>query len=418
MNVLVKPSPLKGTVHLIGSKSLSHRYLIGAALSDQPSILRHRMQSDDIQATEDILKAFGVRIQEDKVEGPLKHSPKHTLNAQASGSTLRFLIPLALLFDEPITFIGKDRLPSRSLEAYKKVCQTHHLTFKPKGKDTWLPLTVEGPLKAGHYEMDGSVSSQFISGMLFVLPLLDKDSTITLTTPLVSKPYVDMTIRVLEAFNIHIKTTKNGYVIPGQQRYQAVDTTIESDYSHSVFFLAAGAWSGPLTLQGLNPVSWQGDAVVRDLIQSMSGTFTQDKQSLTIQAQTLDPLDADFEDCPDLVPMMALLAARANGTSHLRGLSRLVHKESDRLHAVQTILDGLDVPHELKGDTLIIQGVKSLRAKGPLPTFDDHRLVMATLMLAPVMSEPYIIEGVESVTKSYPEFLDVFTSLGGVYEVL
>ncbi len=418
MNVLVKPSPLKGTVHLIGSKSLSHRYLIGAALSHHSSLLRHRMLSDDIQATEDILKAFGVTIDQDRVMGPLKHPPKHTLNAQASGSTLRFLIPLALLFDEPITFSGKDRLPSRSLEAYKKVCQAHDLTFKPKDQDTWLPLTVQGPLKAGHYEMDGSVSSQFISGMLFVLPLLDKDSTITLTTPLVSKPYVDMTIRVLEDFNIRIKTTKNGYMIPGQQRYKAVDTTIESDYSHSVFFLAAGAWSGPLTLKGLNPDSWQGDAVVRDFIRSMKGTISQDKHALTIEKQTLGPLDADFEDCPDLVPMMALLAARASGISHLRGLSRLVHKESDRLKAIQTILDLLDVPHELKGDTLIIQGIETLRAKGPLPTFDDHRFVMATLMLAPVMSEPYIVEGVESVTKSYPEFLDVFTSLGGVYDVL
>lgn len=418
MSIRIHPSPLRGNVDVIGSKSLSHRYMIAAALAHGKSVLSHRMHSEDLDATCSILTALGAQIEGDDVVGPIHFHAQTRLNAKASGSTLRFLIPLLLLSNQVVVIEGEDRLPFRSLEAYQTVCKTKGLHFKPLASNQWLPLELKGPLQPGVFELDGSVSSQFVSGLMFALPLLDRDSHILMSSPLTSKPYVSMTIHVLKDFGIKIEETDQGYFIPGQQTYLPLQTVIESDYSHSVFFLAAGALSGPIRLGHFQPSSVQGDEVVKTLFENMEAQIEHVGSHIHVRRSTLKPFNADFEDCLDLVPMMALLAATIDGRSTLSGLSRLKYKESDRLSAIKTLLKLLHVTFEVREDVLIIQGQNSLHAQSPLPTFNDHRFVMALAMLAPFMANDYIIEDIESVRKSYPEFFDVYQQLGGRIEVI
>ena len=418
MSVRIFPSKLQGSLRVIGSKSLSHRYMIGAALASGTSTLTQCMQSDDLEATKHMLTALGAHIEGDTVRGPLHFKADKTLNANASGSTLRFLIPLALLSSHPTRFTGEARLPFRSLASYKTMFEAKNLTFKTPSDTRWLPLEVQGPLRAGRFEIDGSVSSQFVSGLMFALPLLEGDSEIVMTSPLQSEPYVAMTLKVLKDFGVKVEQTPYGYHIPGQQTYTPVHTTIESDYSHSVFFLAAGAASGPIELSHFKPDSVQGDRVVLSLLQTMGAKSQHVGDTLRIERSILKPFHADFEDTPDLVPMMGLLAATIDGVSTLRGLARLKHKESDRLEALRILLTHLGVTHTLQDDVLTIIGTGQLSTNHVLPTFEDHRWVMALSMLAPFMREPYVLEEIDSVNKSYPEFFKAYQALGGQFEVL
>ena len=216
MAIHISPGPLKGHVHIIGSKSLSHRSVIAASLARGVSQIEGVMDAEDLDATRMILEALGARFEKDRVEGPLDFNAHTLLNAKASGSTLRFLIPLLLTQTKRFVITGEERLPYRSLMTYQTLCQDHGMDFKPLEEGRWLPLEIEGPLKPGVFHLDGSISSQFISGMLFALPLLEGDSTIRMTTPLTSKPYVDMTIDVLKTFGIDILTTNKGFHIKGR----------------------------------------------------------------------------------------------------------------------------------------------------------------------------------------------------------
>ena len=417
MDVRVFPTQFKGNVDLIGSKSLSHRLLIAASLSPFQSTLNGLMQSVDISATLSILHAFGLQSEPPVFKGPLSCDAPLQVNAKASGSTLRFLIPLALLFDHPITFTGEDRLPERSLDAYARCFKEHPVRFS-RQQAPWLPLTVQGPLKPGTFTLDASLSSQFVSGLLFALPLLPGDSKIILEGDVASEPYIQMTLEVLRKSRIEIIYTPPEIIIPGYQTYHAIQETVEGDYSHSIFFLAGALMNGNLSIHNLNPTSIQGDQQGLEWLQAMGGNITWNHTQLTVNTSTLQPFNGSMAHHPDLAPMLMALAASIPQTSHFYDLERLNHKESRRLDAMVTLLKRMNV--DVRGDARHLQiiGQPHFHLDGAFHTHADHRLAMTLLMMAAKAHQPYIVRGVECVDKSYPEFLDVYRTIGGRFEIL
>lgn len=417
MDIRVFPSEFTGDVTLIGSKSLSHRYVIAASLAEQQSHLEGLMDADDLTATREILKALGMKNHGNDFQGPLVCDAPVTVHAKASGSSLRFLIPLALLFDRPITFTGEDRLPERSLKAYAECFKDQPITFN-KTQAPWLPLTVKGPLNPGTFHLDASLSSQFVSGLLFALPLLPGDSTIHLEGILTSQPYIDMTLAVLEQFHIHIDFNPPVIHIPGFQTYQGLKKTIEGDYSHSIFFLAGALMHGDLNLYNLPKASLQGDQKGVDWLIKMGANLERDSLRIHAQTSTLTPFNGSLSDHPDLAPMLMALAASIPGRSHFYDLERLNHKESKRLDVMRAILENLSVPVQGDQTHLIIDGIQSFEMQASYDTHHDHRIAMTLMMMAAKAKRSYIIKGVECTEKSYPTFLDVYQSIGGRFERL
>ncbi len=417
MNIRVFPSSFKGSVEVIGSKSLSHRYLIAAALSPHESKLFGLMDSDDIRATKNILKALGATIDLPNVKGPLKVTSETSFDAAASGSTLRFMIPQLLRFNHPFTLTGKDRLPKRSLKAYQDAFSHQPVTFKPLGED-WLPLELQGPLKPGTYKIDGDISSQFISGFCMALPFLEGDSIIHLNTPVGSAPYLTMTLQVLAEFGIQIIQEDTRIMIPGHQTVNALKKTIEGDYSQALFFIAGALLGGELTLLNLPKNSLQGDAFILELLSLMGVAFDHQDHELRIKSQPFKSVDVSLDATPDMAPMLMLLSAFGKGPSTFKDLTRLREKESDRYQVILDTLTNMSVITEGSEQALSVQPIKSFVAKQPFKTHYDHRIAMACLMLAPKAAEPYIIEGVECIDKSYPGFLEIYQSIGGRYEII
>jgi 3-phosphoshikimate 1-carboxyvinyltransferase len=270
MHILVTPTPLKGDVFIISSKSLSHRYIIAAALSKGVSYIQNVMESDDLYATKKALESLNASFNNDIIEGQALRVINPNIECMASGSTVRFLIPIAMLLDEKIRFHGKDHLPKRPLDIYEHLFKSKGLHYERLSLDH-LPIEVKGPLQGGIYELRGDVSSQFVSGLLFALPLCNKDSEIKIIGELESKPYVMLTVRVLEQFGINIHTTDHGFIIPGNQAYQPTSARVEGDFSQAAFFIIAGLIGHQIQIHGLNPKSLQGDAKIIDIITSMNG---------------------------------------------------------------------------------------------------------------------------------------------------
>ena len=419
MDVKIFPTTFNGHLNMVGSKSLSHRYLIGAALSNEPSTLTNLMDSLDIKATKEILESMGAALSHDHVHGPLKTLPKTVLNAHASGSTLRFTIPLAMTFDEPVIFDGKDRLPKRSLEAFQDVFLSKGLTFNPLKKPNWLPLEVKGPIQPGDYFIKGNISSQFVSGLLWVLPFLEGDSRILLDKNMASISYIQMTLDVLKDFNVQTTFTDDIIWVPGSQKVTPLIKTIEGDYSHSVFFLSGALLGGAITLNHLPEKSLQGDQKVVAFLKSMGAFIQRKNDSITVKNQSLKGSMFDLDDTPDLAPMLIALSAFVDGKSVFKGLSRLKHKESDRLTEMKKILTQLAVSFKGDDQTLEVFGKNTLfEAKSAFDAANDHRIAMTLAMLAPKAKTPFIIQGFECIDKSYPTFLNDYLALGGKYEIL
>lgn len=417
MDIRVFPSTFHGTVSLIGSKSLSHRYLIGAALGNQESLIHGLMDADDIDATKNILKALGAEIDLPKIKGPLQATGPQTLNAGASGSTLRFLIPIALLMDTPFIFEGTRRLPQRTLQAYEDCFRDHDVVFE-RLSDHYLPLKVQGPLKPGIFHLAADISSQFVSGLLFALPFLNGDSVIQLKTKIASKPYFEMTLNVLKEFGLSFEETETMIKVPGLQTIKPLSKTIEGDYSQALFFGAGAILGGDLKLLGLTPSSMQGDAQVFSNLKTMGIDFHREKDTLQISSQSFHHLDMDLEKTPDAAPMLMLMSAFGQSPSSFQSLHRLKEKESDRYQAICQTFDQMHIPYQGNHDETIVWPKPTFQSNQPFKTFDDHRMAMALLMCAPKAAAPYLLKGVECIDKSYPNFLEIYKDIGGKFEVL
>ena len=417
MNVTIYPHPLKGTLTTISSKSLSHRYLIASSLANGRSRVDNILDSDDLMATRSALSHFGITFDRHFVHGGLKTYDKKIIDCYESGSTLRFMIPLAMLFQEDITLTGRGRLPKRPLGVYKDLFLNKHVIFQ-QPKDHELPLTLRGPLRGGRFILRGDISSQFITGLLFALPLLSDDSVIELSTPLESKSYVDLTLDVLRWFGIRVLDVPPFYYVPGNQDYQPREVTVEGDYSQAAFFLVAGLLSGPITLTNLSVSSRQGDRFIIDILKNMGGKIDVDgkNQQVTAHLSTTHGITIDLSDVPDLGPVLMALAAVSKGTTHFIHAKRLRIKESDRIESMEKALQQLGVDIRTTDDDVWINGRESLDGDVVLDGCRDHRIVMALSILAMKAKAKITIIGAEAIEKSYPNFFKDYRYLGGVVD--
>jgi len=387
MDVRIDPRPLIGAVEAISSKSDAHRLLIAAALADRPVHIEINTLSKDILATQQCLKALG--------------DPNPVPDCGESGTTLRFLLPVAAALGVPATFIGQGRLPERPLGPLVQALQDHGCTLS----DDRLPLTIGGKLQSGNYELAGNISSQFISGLLFALPLCAGDSEIALTTPLESAAYVGMTLRTLARFGVRIDEIANGWSIPGGQVYTSTEDVIraEGDWSNAAFFLAAGALGGSIQYTGLDPDSLQGDRAIADILRDYGAQRK--------------PFSADVSQIPDMAPVLSVLGACAVGETRIYNAARLRLKESDRLLAICNMLTALGVDVTEGEDSLVIRGTGQIQG-GTAQSAGDHRIAMAAAVAACAADGPVTILGAEAVEKSYPSFWEEYKRLGGIIHVI
>lgn len=410
MDVTIIPSRLRGTVTPPSSKSVAHRALIAAALSGGFSIISNLGDSKDIQATRRCLSNLSTWIEDlspDKVRvHGIGHSlvqagPFPVLDCGESGSTLRFLIPVALLVQGEAQFTGRGRLMERPLKPYEDLFREKGLTWKLEDS----VLTLDGgrgydtlALDPGEYRLPGNVSSQFITGLLFVLPLLDGDSDLVLTSPLESRGYVDLTLDVLRTFGIRVEERVDAFHVPGNQCYESRNFTVEADWSQAAFWYAANFAGGQVDIQGLNMDSEQGDKVIALQYWKLAKP---------------GEAELDVSQCPDLVPPLAAMAAVRAGTTHFTHAARLRMKESDRLSTVAAALRTMGAQVEEGADSLTIHGRERLPGGGTVDCCNDHRIAMMAAVSAAFAQEPVKLLGAECVRKSYPEFWDHFIQLGG-----
>ncbi len=414
-NINVESSQLKGTVSIPPSKSDVHRAIICAALSRGKCTVAPVALSEDIKATIGCIKALGadINIKNDvlTIDGEnLFNVNDCLLYCGESGSLLRFIIPVVSAMGITATFTGAGRLPERPIGIY--------LDCLPRAgvkctTNLGLPLTVEGQLKSGNFEIPGNVSSQFITGLLFALPLVQGDSKITLTSPLESVAYVNLTINCMEKFGVKVETTDYGYFVKGNQKYIPRDYTTEGDWSNAAFFMTAAALTGDVTVTGVMKNSAQGDKEIADILSRFGADVEFAENSVRVKKNTLTATDIDARQIPDLVPILAVCASFAKGTTNITGAERLRIKESDRLSAIANALNAVGGNVIEKPDGLVITGVDSLSG-GRVEGVNDHRIVMAMSVAALMATGTITITDKESTNKSYPGYFEEYNKLGGI----
>lgn len=402
----LKPTVLKGTVTAPPSKSMAHRAVICNALakltSDTTANITNISLSKDIEAT------YGAvaQLQAAKAATPTE------VFCNESGSTLRFIIPIAAALGGKYTFTGAGRLSQRPIDAYVEIFTKQGI--ENQTTNGGLPYTINGKLKAGTFSLRGDVSSQYISGLLFALPLLEGDSVIDITTKLESKPYVDLTMAMLQRFGIEVteQTKADGclqYLVKGGQRYQAKDYRVEGDFSQAAFWEVAKALGMPLTIEGVDKDSRQGDKAILQIAADLA----------TGEGKQRDGYIVDASQIPDLVPIITVMAALSEGTTHIVNAARLRIKESDRLAAVSNVINKMGGDITELPDGLTIKGnPDGLQGGVTVDSYNDHRIAMSVAVATLKCKEPVVLTGAESVQKSYPDFWEVYAGLGGIVNEL
>lgn len=404
MDIKITPNKLKGTVNIPSSKSVTHRMLICAALSDGNSVLSGITMSKDIEATINALTQIGaeITVKDDviTVKGTNFTSKNAVLNCNESGSTLRFMIPVVCALGISSVFKGKGKLPERPITPYLREFTSKGIAFD---YENTMPFTVSGKLIGGKYTLEGDISSQFITGLLFALPLCSEDSEIILSSPLQSKPYVDITIDCLKKFGIEINETGNGYFVKGHQKYLPFSENIEGDYSQAAFYFVANALGSDIKIENVNDKSVQGDKKILEILSEIG--YNENVSGLKCFC-------VGVGDIPDLVPILTVLGCFCNGVSKITNAGRLRIKESDRLEAIACVLNKLGGKVTVLNDELIIEPINHF-VGGTIDSFNDHRIVMATAIASTKCDGEIIIENANTVEKSYPEFFRDFNNLGG-----
>ena len=407
MDIRISPSKLRGDLSVPASKSCAHRSIICAALAEGVSHLSGVTMSKDIEATIGAMTALGAEFTVNGGDITVKGAGGRKahdciIDCNESGSTLRFIIPIAAALGTNTEFRGRGRLPQRPIDIFIRELGKNGVSF---GYQNTMPFTVSGGLKSGRFEIEGDVSSQFITGLLFALPLLDGDSDIVLTSHLESRPYVDITIDTLRRFGVSVTETDEGFRVKGGQRYIARDEHIEGDYSQAAFFCVANALGSEVKLYNLVENSVQGDKKILEIISDMCYNGN------------IGHYRADCSDIPDLVPILAVLGAFGSGDSVIYNAKRLKIKESDRLQTTAALLNNLGGNVEITDDGLIIHPTGAMRG-GTVDSFGDHRIVMAAAIAATAIDGEVVIKGAEAAEKSYPAFFDDYRKLGGKANVI
>ena len=406
MDITITPAKLCGKVKIPSSKSISHRALICAALAEGKSTVKNISMSDDISATMDTLSALGAHFEingcDVEVTGITQTSSSAVLDCCESGSTLRFMIPVACVLGTNAEFTGKGRLPQRPITIYTRELSKKGISFEYSNT---MPFSVSGKLESGKFEIEGNVSSQFITGLLLALPLCSGDSEIVLTSHLESKPYVDITISCLKSFGIEISETDNGYFIKGGQKYKPTVYSVEADFSQAAFFIAANVIGNSIEFENLPDASEsaQGDKKIIEI----ADTICYNKRM-----GVFDPIMIDASDIPDLVPILSVLCSLSGSVTYITNAERLKLKESDRLESTAKMITDLGGKIQKEDSGLTIFPVSFFEG-GTVDSFNDHRIAMAAAVAATASKGKVIIKGFESIKKSYPDFLSDYQKLGG-----
>lgn len=404
MDLRITPKLLSGDIAVPPSKSISHRALIAGALANGESIITDVLDCEDTRATEEALTALGAVISHDGyktiVKGISVPTEKADINCRESGSTLRFMIPIAAALGTESTFRGEANLPNRPITPFLEELPRHGIEFLSEK----MPYTIRGKLSGGDFPVTGDISSQFITGYMMALPLTGEKCTISLTSQLQSRPYAILTADTMRSFGVDVKIGENSFEIPANSAFKPSDYTVEADMSQAAFFLVADAIGGNVTPINLRLDSAQGDRAIIDIVKKFKKNGGQ-------------AFDVNAEDIPDLVPIMAVLACFARGTSHITGCARLRIKECDRLAAISDELNRLGAKIEAGEDYLTVHGVDSLHG-GECETYSDHRIAMSLAVASQRCTEPIVIKGAQCVSKSYPTFFEDFRKLGGIADVI
>ena len=415
MRARITPAKIdSGNITIPPSKSLAHRAIICACLAPGRSVISNIDYSVDIRATIEGMRHLGASIKEDKdtlfIDGiETFQYDGDVVNCHESGSTLRFFLPLFSLTGKRATFSGSKRLIERPQNVYEMLFQEQGIDFVR----TYPNIIIDGRLKPGELTLKGNVSSQFITGLLFALPLLEADSKIHIEPPFESRSYVDLTIQMLKRFQIIVEY-EDAYTLAlkGNQQYQPTDVLVEGDYSQLVFWASLGVLNHSVETHGLDLHSLQGDKKTIDIFQSMNAGIKVLDDGYQFCPGTLNGTVIDLNDCPDLGPMLFALATQANGKTTFQNAGRLRIKESDRIEAMETELKKLGCSISSTFGTVTITGPVKLQGNVTLHGHNDHRIVMALSILATIADEPITIDDAQAISKSYPGFFKDLASCG------
>lgn len=415
----ITPSKLNGRIEIPSSKSLCHRAIICAALAKGKSMLTNIYESDDIQTTLNAVKSMGADVKnlgngKYSIDGSNTFSKNETvkIDCRGCGSTLRFLIPLAFSTDEDVVFTGRERLEKRSLKTYTDIFDEFGAGYVASSNSS-LPITIKkGDLSGNIIELDSDVNSQFLSGLLFALPLARYDTEIRLSGPFKSRGYLDMTIDILEKFGIKIYNHKYTlFRIKGNQIYKPFDYHAEGDFSHAAFYLAAGALGNFIVCNGLDLETKQVDKNIMEIIEKMNGKIVVENGAVAAVPTLLKGTEINVSKNPDLLPAISVMATFAQGETIITGI------EGDKERAVNIAnqLNSIGATIIEQSDRLIIEGADHISG-GTANTCNDHRIAMALAIASTCCESLVSVEDSESINKSYPQFWEHFSSLGGITE--
>lgn len=409
----VTPSKLGGTVAVPASKTYAHRMLIVASLADKPTLITGDVSGKDTEATINALTTIGAKISKTEqglLVEPIKVLPKNsvTIDANESGSTLRFMLPVVASLGITATFVGKGRLGERPLSDIITTLQAGGVECSGDR----LPLTISGKLSGNKHTINGGVSSQYITGLMLALGATSGKTELNVTGKKVSASYINNTVQVINMFGVGVQTTSNGYTISGNGYCSCGQCAVPRDWSSGAFFAVAGAINGGITLAEMDINSMQADSVILSFLQKMGATISTVDNGIRVEGNGLTAIDCTVTDCPDLVPILSVAMAVAKGDSVVRDVQRLRVKESDRLQAIIDMLGALGIKSSTDGNTLYITGGKLVG--GRIEGCNDHRMVMSGIIAGSVASGVTTVTDVEACAKSYEQFTTDFKSVKGV----
>lgn len=421
MKAKVSPSICNGSVHIPPSKSMSHRAIICAALAQGKSTITNVAFSQDILTTIEGMRNLGAQITVEKdsvtIEGikDFQHLAKKEIFCLESGSTLRFFIPIFSLCNQEVIFTGQGRLLQRPQKVYEDIFHEQGLDFV-QSEDG---IHIHQSLQAGSYTMKGDVSSQFISGLLFVLPLLKEDSTLHILPPFESKSYVDLTLQMMALYGVHASfMDEHTLHIPGNQTYVAHDYDIEGDYSQLAFFAVLAALNHDLTITGVHHDSKQGDKQILSILKDFQIQVDEIERGYHIHKGNPIAHEINLENCPDLGPILCVLAMYSQGETHIYNAGRLRIKESDRIEAMQQELHKFGVDMRSTEDEIFITGKQQYTCSKELQGHNDHRIVMALSIATTCSRSTTTIDDAQAINKSYPAFFEDLLGVNGKVEML
>ncbi len=412
MEIIVHPSRLKGIVEAPPSKSLTQRAIVAGLLANGTTLIRNPSFCNDSLAAISMAEALGARVSKESdsiiiEQGRVSDSPVE-LHCGESGLALRMFSPVAALLSDHVSLTGEGSLVKRPVAMITEALSQLRVTVSTnKGL---LPVTLRGRLRGGRAVIDGSTGSQLLTGLLMALPLAGSDSEIEVSN-LKSRPYISLTLELLSDFGVFVENRGfSHFIVPGNQSYQAREYNVEGDWSGASFLLVAGAVAGTVTVSNLRTDSKQADMSIMQALRDAGCRLTVNGDRVMAERSELRAFTFDATDCPDLFPPLAALAARCSGTSRIRGVSRLVHKESDRAGAIAGVLGAMNIRSRIEGDEMIIDGGEVRGAV--VSSHNDHRIAMMATVMALTATGEVTIAGAGAVAKSFPDFYEAMTRLG------